>query len=929
MSQHYLTPLFAPKSIAVFGASSSPNSVGGVVFKNLLEGGFKGVVYAINLKYEQVLEHKVYRNIKEIAKPIDLAIITTPAQTVPAIMEACGEAGVKYAVIMSAGFREAGLEGERLEKKVANIAASYNLRFLGPNSLGLIRPNFNATFFKGTAKKGNLALVSQSGALCTAILDWAASHDLGFSAVVSVGTSADLDFGEILDFLLSDPHTHGILMYIEGIHHARSFMSGLRAAARIKPIVAIKSGRHEHVAQAISSHSGALFGRDVAFDAALQRAGVVRVENFGQLFSAAKTLASRYKAQGNRLAIITNGGGPGVMATDRAISLGLPLASLSTATIDALHKVLPPKCWSRGNPIDIVSDATPQRYFDALSICLQAPEIDALVIILTPQAMTEPVEVAKAVIELVERHGRASNGQASNGRASNGQASNGRASNGHETHGRASLPSKPIIACWMGGVQVALAQKLFAEAGIPAFKLPEAAVESFYFLSSYHQNQQLLLQTPAAFTAEDSVIPDVEGAKIIIESVLAERRKTLTEMESKAILGAFKIPVVTTAIARTANEALVFAEAIGFPVVMKINSPDISHKSDVGGVKLNIHNAQAVRDAFKCITKTVSQKLPQAKLDGVTVERMINKPNGRELMIGIVRDEVFGPVISFGLGGTMVEVMADMAVSLPPLNHYLVNTLIEKTRAAKILGEFRHMPSANRDALEQVLLRVSSIACELPWIKEMDINPLIIDEKGVIAVDARINVDYYTPKASRYEHVAIYPYPAHLVEQWHLPDGTDMIIRPIRPEDAEIEQEFVRDLSQEAKYFRFMQSISELTPIMLVRFTQIDYDREMALITVTNVDGREVQTGVARYSITPDGESCEFALVVADKWQHQGIAQRLMASLMNAARHRGLKLICGEVLSNNHNMLKLMQKLGFSAALNSEDRNITIVKRWL
>ncbi|MCV6636752.1 bifunctional acetate--CoA ligase family protein/GNAT family N-acetyltransferase [Candidatus Albibeggiatoa sp. nov. NOAA] len=895
MSQHYLTPLFAPKSIAVFGASSSPDSVGSILFKNLLDGGFKGAVYAINIKYEKVLDQKVYRNIKEIGKPVDLVIITTPARTIPQIIEACGEVGVKTAVILSAGFREAGAEGVRLEHKIVEIAKRYGIRFIGPNALGIMRPsiNFNGTFFKGKAKKGNLALISQSGALCTAVLDWAESNNLGFSAVVSVGTSADLDFGQILDFLVSDPQTHGILLYIEGIHHARSFMSGLRAAARIKPVIVIKSGRYENVSQAVTSHSGALFGRDDAFDSALQRAGVVRVSTFGQLFSAAKTLASRYKAQGNRLAIITNGGGPGVMATDRATELGIPLADLSKQTINSLHKVLPPKCWSKGNPIDIVSDATPQRYKDALTICLDAEEVDALIVILTPQAMTEPVEVAKVIIEMAKKS------------------------------------TKPIITCWMGGVQVGAAQKLFAEARIPDFRLPESAVESFYFLSSYDKNQQLLLQAPSASTGEDAINPDTEGTKIIIESVLAERRKVLTEMESKALLGAFKIPVVTTAIARTANEALVLAESMGFPIVMKINSPDITHKSDVGGVKLNIHNAQAVRDAFKCIMKTIEKTCPKARLDGVTVERMINKPNGRELMVGIVRDPVFGPVISFGMGGTMVEVLDDVAVSLPPLNNYLVKTLIDKTNAAKLLATFRQMPPAHREALEQVLLRVSEMACELPWIREMDINPLIIDEKGVVAVDARIVVDYCTPNPDRYAHMAIYPYPAHLVEQWHLPDGTDMIIRPIRPEDADIEQEFVRDLSDEAKYFRFMQSLSELTPTMLVRFTQIDYDREMALIAVTTVEGKEVEVGVVRYSINPDGESCEFALVVSDRWQHRGIAHRLMTSLMNAARHRGLKMIEGEVLSNNHSMLKLMDKLGFNAILDADDRNITLVSRLL
>jgi acetyltransferase len=891
MSKHYLETLFSPKSVAVFGASNTEDSVGYVVFKNLLEDGYKGELYAINPKYEKIQEQVAYSSIKDLGgKPVDLAVITTPAKTVPAIIEACGEYGVKMAVIISAGFSEIGQSGVKLEKKVITNAKRYGLRFLGSNCVGVLRPSIglNATFLKGNAKPGNLALVSQSGALCTAVLDWAVPNDIGFSTVVSVGTSADLDFGEILDYLVSDPQTHGILLYIEGIHHARSFMSGLRAAARIKPVMVIKSGRHDSASKAVMSHSGALIGRDDAFDAALQRAGVVRVYTFGQLFAAAKTIASRYKAQGNRLAIVTNGGGPGVMATDRAADLGIPLAELSPATLATLNQELP-ATWSHGNPIDIISDATASRYQQVVATCLQDPNVDAVLVILTPQAISYPLETAKAMLELAEHS------------------------------------PKPLLACWMGGTQVKESRRLMGRARIPDFRTPESAVEGFYYLSAYHQNQQLLLQTPGPLGRLDP--PDVEGARIIIESVLAERRQVLTEMESKAVLGAFRIPVVNTAIAHSPNEALVLAETIGFPVVMKINSPDILHKSDVGGVKLNITSAQAVREAFKCILQQVKLKCPNARIDGITVEQMVRKPHGRELMVGVIRDPVFGPVISFGLGGTMVEVLNDTAVSLPPLNRYLVNTMINKTRAAKLLGEFRHLPAAKRESLEKVLLRVSEMTCELPWLQEMDINPLIIDEHGVVAVDARIVVNYHTASPDRYAHMAIYPYPVHLVKYWQLPDGTDVTIRPIRPEDADIEKEFVKNLSEESRYSRFMQTLHELTPTMLVRFTQIDYDREMALVVVAEQEGKEIELGVARYAINPDGESCEFALVIADQWQHLGIAQKLMASLMAAARAKGLKVMQGEVLSNNHKMLKLMNKLGFTAVLEEEDRTVTWVSK--
>ncbi len=889
-SKHYLNSLFSPNSVAVFGASNTQDAVGQVVFKNLLESGYKGKLYAINPKHDTVQGQPVYKSLHEIGKSVDLAVITTPAKTIPSIIEACGEYGVKTAVILSAGFREIGSQGTKLEQFIITRAKRYGLRFIGPNCLGIMRPNINlnATFIKGTAKAGNLALVSQSGALCTAILDWAVPNDVGFSTVISLGTSADLDFGDILDYLVSDPKTQGILLYIEGIHNARTFMSGLRAAARIKPVIVIKTGRHESGCKAAMSHSGAMVGRDDAFDAALQRAGAVRVATFGQLFSAAKTLASRYKANGNRLAIITNGGGPGVMATDRAADFCIPLATLSKNSLDILNKQLP-STWSHGNPIDVGSDATAERYQTAIELCLKDPNVDALLVILTPQAMTHPIDAAKAMIELAKKS------------------------------------PKPIISCWMGGTQVYESRELFVQARIPDFRTPEAAVESFYYLSAYHQNQQLLLQTPGSLGRFDP--PDVEGARIIIESVLAERRKILTEMESKAILGAFRIPFVATTLAHTPTEALVIAESIGFPVAMKIDSPDISHKSDVGGVKLNVNNPHLIREIFKNLMQDVQTRMPQAKLNGVTVERMVTKPNGRELMVSVIRDPIFGPVISFGMGGTMVEITGDIAITLPPLNTYLANCTIAKTKAANLLKQFRNMPPAKLEALTNVMLRVSEMVCELPWLYEMDINPLIIDEEGIIAVDVRMRVDYAPMAQDRYTHMAIYPYPVHLVQQWQLPDGTDITIRPIRPEDADMEQEFVRNLSDESRYFRFMQAVHELTPEMLVRFTQIDYDREMALIAVVQFEGKDLQISVARYSTNPDGRSCEFALVVADQWQHRGLAQKLMHSLMDAARTRGLKIMQGEVLSNNYGMLKLMEKLNFTMELDKSDRTLTLVSR--
>lgn len=892
MSQHFLNPLFAPASVAVFGATERDGAVGQIVFKNLLSSAYQGALYAINPKHQTVQGQPAFASLKDVGQPVDLAIITTPAQSVPKIMEACGEHGVKAAVILSGGFRETGPTGAKLEQKVKDIARRFNIRFIGPNCLGIMRPHMglNATFSKDGAKAGRLALVSQSGALCTAILDWSVSNDVGFSSVVSMGISADVDFGEVLDYLASDPRTDSILLYIEGIQHTRTFMSALRAAARMKPVVVMKAGRQTLGSKAAMSHTGAMVGMDEAFDAALRRAGVVRVDTFSQMFATARTLAARYRAYGPRLAIITNGGGPGVMAADRAADVDIQLADLSQESMRALNESLP-SLWSHSNPIDVLGDADPERYRRVLEICLNDKNVDGVLVMLTPQAMTNAEAVARAVIELAEKS------------------------------------EKPVLACWMGKGEVASSRRLFVEARIPDFRTPEAAVESFSHLAAYRKNQKLLVQAPGSRSHQED--PDIEGAQIIIESVLSERRKVLSEMESKALLGAFQIPIIGTAIAKTPNEALVLAESLGFPVAMKINSPDVTHKSDVGGVKLGLNNAQAIRTAYKDIVDAVKHHRPDARIDGVTVERMSHKPNGRELLIGVVRDPVFGPVITFGAGGVNVEVIGDKAVALPPLNKYLARSLIGNTRVSKMLGEFRRMPKVHCESLESALLRVSEMVCELPWIREMDINPLIVDENGAVAVDARIVVDHYTPTPDRYAHMAIYPYPTHLVSHWQLPDGTDVTIRPIRPEDAEIEKDFIHNLSEESKYFRFMQSLQELTPEMLVRFTQIDYDREMAFVAVTLIEGKEIELGVARYAINPDGATCEFAIVIADQWHHRGFAQRLMYTLMDAARARGLKEMHGEVLTRNANMLKMVHKMGFTSRIDPDDQSITLVTKIL
>jgi len=892
MGQHHLKSLFSPKSVAVFGASDRIDSVGQIVFQNMLEGGYKDRLYPINPNHNEIQGCKAYATIGEILEPVELAVIATPADSVPGIIEQCGKRNVKAAIIMAAGFGETGAAGKALEQKVLKIAKRYGIRLIGPNCLGVMRPDIglNATFNHGNAIPGNLAFVSQSGALCTAILDWAKSSDVGFSSVISMGSSLDIDFGEILDYLISDTKTQSILLYIEGIRDARNFMSAIRAAARIKPVILVKVGRYPASSQAAMSHTASLVGSDDAFDAAVRRAGVVRVKTITQLFSAAKALSCGFHPAGNRLAIVTNGGGPGVMATDCALELGLVMATLSETTLEKLNKVLPPG-WSHGNPVDIIGDAQVDRYQHAVQACLEDPNVDGVLTILTPQAMTKPLAVAHTVITLSNTF------------------------------------NKPLLTSWMGGAQVESSRAAFKHAKLPSFRTPEPAVEVFSYLSAYHRNQKLLMQVPGPLSHQ--LEPDVKGAQMIIEGALQDRRTILSEMESKALLAAFHIPVAQTMVAHSPNEALLISQQLGFPVAMKINSPNITHKSDVGGVLLNLMDAHAVRSAYHEIIDNVQRNYPDALVNGISIQPMIVKPNGRELMVGVTNDPIFGPVIAFGAGGTSVEIMDDHAVSLPPLNTFLAKDLIQRTRVSKMLSEFRQMPPAKMDALESVLLRVSEMVCELPMLMEMDINPLIVDEQGALAADARVVVNFHQPSADRYAHMAIYPYPTQLVSEWQLANGLNIVIRPIRPEDAELEQAFVHNLSEESRYFRFMNSVQELSESMLVRFTQIDYSREMALVAVTNEHDEEIELGVTRYAINPDGKSCEFAVVVADSMRGMGLGDKLMGVLMDAARAKGLQVMEGEVLNNNTGMLHLMKRLGFSIEASRDDESIKRVRKVL
>ena len=874
MGPHYLNRFFTPKSVAIVGASERPDSVGYRLLLNMQEAGFAGGLYPVNNKRDTLLGLKAYPDLNAVPEDLDLVVIATPAPSVPGIVRQCGEKGVTAIIIITAGFGELGDTGKRLQQEVLDIAHRYSIRIIGPNCLGVIRPSgqLNATFGDGTVEDGNLALLSQSGAVCTAILDWAKAQDIGFSTVVSMGGAADLDFGEVLDYLATDAKTTGILMYVEGIRDARRFLSGLKAAARLKPVILIKSGRHEAGCKAAMSHTGAMVGGDNVFDAAIARAGAVRAYSITELFSAAQVLANNYLVHDNRLAIITNAGGPGVMSTDRAEDVGVTMAELSPASLEALDAALPAH-WSHANPVDILGDATSERYEQALSVCLKDDNVDGVLVILTPQAMTNPTQVAMQVIE------------------------------------GAKNTDKPVLASWTGGVKVQEGRHLFANSNVAHFSTPEVAVDAFAMLTHYMRNQILLKQIPSP--SPELATPDVEGARLIIERVLSENRQVLTAQEAKAILAAFHIPITQTIKVNNAKDAMIAAETMGFPVVLKVNMAEFSHKSDIGGVRLNISSVQEVSRHFQEMIDAIKQKYPDIQDVGMTVEPMYKSNSGRELMIGVVRDPVFGPAISFGLGGTMVEILQDNAVALPPLNAYMVEQMIAKTKAAKYLQAFRQLPPANKKALIDVLLNVSSMVSELPEILELDINPLIVDEHGAMAVDARIKTQV-SHQLGPYAHMAIHPYPHELTQHYQLTNGTNITIRPIRPEDAILEKNFVQRLSERTKYFRFRQALQELTPEMIVRFTQIDYDREMAFVAVTEDHNLPSELGVGRYMRNPDNHSVEFALVVADDCQCLGIGSKILKTLMQAAKDKGIWFFEAEILATNAAMLGLVKKLGFS-----------------
>ena len=892
MDQHYLTPLFEPQSILLFtGPQSAPEQQtpqARALLAHMAQQPFKGRVTPLDIHTTGTLADLAQAR-------ADLAIIALPEDEIVPALELAGRIKAKAALVLSAGI------GAAKAQEMHRVAQRHGMWLLGPNSQGLQRPDLqlNASSAGALAATGQLALVSQSGALTASILDWARQNHVGFSTVVALGAHTQVGLADVLDFLANDRRTQGIVVYMEGIANARRFTSALRAAANAKPVVVLKAGRKQDGNVAAQTHSGAIVGSDEVWGAVLRRAGAVRVRSFVELFSAAKCLASRYRPVGRRLGIITNGGGPGVLAADYVNELALQLGVLSDENARTLAQLVP-KAASLTDLIDLSEDATPEHYKAALDIAAKDKQLDGVLVIYSPKFGGDAEAVARELVQIKPRM------------------------------------SKPLVACWMGDSSVQPARHALAEAQIPSFRTPEAAVGAFGNIASFYQNQQLLQQTPPPLSP--GAPPDVEGARLLIESVLTERRKVLTEMESKALLAAFHVPVTQTLLARSSNEAMLIASQIGYPVALKIDSPDISHKSDVGGVALNVMNATAVRDIWQDMVEAVRAKQPDARINGVTVQAMARKKRGRELYIGVVTDEPFGPVIAFGAGGTMIELMNDHAMELPPLNQFLARRLIERSRVHETLKEWRGAPAVNMAALEQVLLRVSEMVCELPQLREMDINPIIVDEQGAIAVDARIvigpAVQTSPGRAGKYGHLSILPYPQRYEQVWPLRGGGEYTVRPIHPDDAQMLQDLIKRLSPESRYFRFVSNMAELPPNMLSRFTLIDYDREMALCAVVQVeeegaDGQKIEKekiiGVSRYITNPDQNSCEFSLVVDDAYAGQGLGTRMMLSIMDVAREKGLQEIIGLVLTQNNGMLKLMRSLGFEVKAYPEDPDFRLV----
>ncbi len=900
---HPLDILFAPKSVAVIGATESPGKVGRTLLANLISSPFGGTVFPVNPTRTSVLGVKAYPDLASVPDPVELAVIVTPAPTVPGLIEECVSAGVKGAIVISAGFKEIGEEGAALEAQVLETARRGRMRIVGPNCLGVMNPlnGFNATFAAGIARPGSVGFVSQSGALITAVLDWAEREQTGFSSVVSLGSMLDVGWGDVIYYLGDDPKTKSIVVYMETIGDARAFLSAAREVALTKPIIVIKPGRTEQAARAAASHTGSLTGSDDVLDAAFRRVGVLRVESIAELFGMAEVLAQQPRPKGPRLSILTNAGGPGVIATDALIGGGAELAPLPDDTREALNGVLP-AAWSHGNPIDILGDAPPERYREAVEIAAANPDSDGLLVILTPQDMTDATGTAEQLAGFRLPRGG------------------------------------PMLASWMGGPGVAAGTELLQKAGIPVFEYPDVAARMFTYLWRSAADLRLLYETPVLAEPggdlDGSDGAQAAGRERVAQTIArarGERRTLLSEAESKEILAAYGVPVAETRVTESEDQAVAAAAEIGYPVVVKLFSRSITHKTDVGGVKLNLVDADAVRAAYRSIRESVTHARGAEHFNGVTVQPMINY-TGYELIVGSSIDPQFGPVLLFGTGGTMVEVIRDRALALPPLTTTLARRMIERTQIFKALKGVRGREPIDLAALEQLLVRFSRLVVEHPWISEIDINPLLASPQRLIALDARVVLHATdTPEASL-PRPAIRPYPVQYVGEWAADNGSRLTIRPIRPEDEPLMVRFHEQLSEEtvyARYFRYLKLSQRTAHERLTRICFIDYDREMALVAEDRdpVSGEPQIVGVGRLSKSRGLPEAEFAILIADRWQRHGLGTELLRRLVRVGRDEGLERIWAEMLAGNGGMRRASERAGFTIRALPEDRGVVIAEQ--
>jgi len=895
MSVRNLDKLFKPGAVALIGATPRQGSLGAVLARNLRRGGFGGPLMLVNPHHRSIGGAPVHRDIASLPEVPELAVIATPPETVPQAIGELGARGTRAAVIITAGFGEQGAAGRALQQAALDAARPYLLRLVGPNCVGIMVPavGLDASFSHIPPLAGDLAFVSQSGAMITAILDWAAPRGIGFSYVVSLGDMADVDFGDMLDYLAADPDTRAILLYIEAITHARKFMSAARAAARNKPVLAVKVGRFAEGAHAAASHTGALAGADAVYEAAFRRAGMLRVDTMAELFDAVETLALTRAQQGDRLAILTNGGGPGVLATDAVVARGGRLAALSPETIAQLDRVLP-RTWSRGNPIDIIGDAPGQRYADALSVLLGDRDIDAILVLNCPTAPTPPGEAARAVIDTLAVAQPAAPDERSRGRN--------------------------VFTAWLGEKSASEARRLFAAARIPTYDTPDSAVRGFMHRVQHRRNQELLMETPAARPADFA--PDVDRAHNAITRALSTGRTWLDAAELITVLGAYGVPLPEIRLVADAEGAAAAAAEIGRSVALKICSRDLTYKSDVGGVALDLDNPDRVRSEARAMLTRVTRARPEAQLDGFLVQQMVRLPGAIELIIGVVDDPVFGPVVMFGHGGTAVEQIQDTTLALPPLNEALAHALMARTRVWRLLQGYRGRPAAAIDVVAEILIRVAQIAVDHPEIRELDINPLFAGATGVMAVDARLRVAAPEPGPAR---LAISPYPKELEATERLRDGAVVRLRPIRPEDEPLLRDLASRMSPQDLRLRFFTAMKGLTHQLAARLTQIDYDREMALIALA-ADADQA-LGVSRFAADPDNRRAEYAVEVRSDWKGRGLGYLLMMRLIEVARRRRIGELVGEVLRENAAMLQMCRALGFTIRADAKDPSLMRVSK--